>query len=56
MDFAKVSFDKRKKIWTTPSSEGIYNTDCALGRIIFNQLNSYPNVTLQVNIDELYIK
>ncbi|XP_023298004.2 4-coumarate--CoA ligase 3-like [Lucilia cuprina] len=49
MDFAKVSFDKRKKIWTTPSTQGVYNTECALGRIIYNQLNSFPNVTLQID-------
>ncbi|KAM7348166.1 uncharacterized protein ACRADG_007581 [Cochliomyia hominivorax] len=49
MDFAKVSYDKRKNIWSTPSTQCVYNTECALGRIIFNQLNSFPNVTLQID-------
>ncbi|TMW46368.1 hypothetical protein DOY81_008552 [Sarcophaga bullata] len=49
MDFPKCSFDKHKRIWSTPGTEGIYNTECALGRIIYNQLNSFPNVTLQID-------
>lgn len=49
MDFSNCFYDEQKKIWSSPGVPSIYNLECSIGRILHNQMKSFPNEICQVS-------